>query len=116
MYMYLILIMQQNKLIMQQNKSPEDDMEADSLEAEGKRKRGAEPVDPDNIKSYDPTMKTNRFESTGSYTMDLVGERRILRHARSVEDHLELPNSVESSILAVFNHSELHDKDELEYT
>ena len=56
-------------------------------------------------------MKTNHFESTGSYTMDLVGQRRILRHVRSVEDHLELPNAVESSILAVSNRSELYDKD-----
>ena len=101
---------------IQQNKSPQDDVEGDSLESEGKRKRGAEPVDPDDIKSYDPNMKTNHFESTGSYTMDLVGQRRILRHTRSVEDHLALPNAVESSMLSVFNHCELHDKDMKAYS
>ena len=98
------------KIIMQKNTSPQDDVEGDSLVSEGRRKTRAEPVeaaDPDEIKSYDPDMETNYYESKGSYSMDMVGQRRILRHTRSVEDHLELPEAMESSILAVFNHSEL---------
>ena len=43
-------------------------MEEDSLESEGKRKRGADASDPDTMKSYDPGMKTNHYESQGAYT------------------------------------------------
>ena len=92
---------------MQKNTSPQDDVEGDSLVSEGRRKTRAEAADPDEIKSYDPDMVTNYYESKGSYSMDMVGQRRILRHARSVEDHLKLPEAMESSILTVFNHSEL---------
>ena len=51
-------------------------------------------------------MKTNYYESKGSYTIDLVGQRRLVRRTRSVKDHLNLPDAVESSILAFINHSE----------
>ena len=77
------------------------DSEADSLVADrmGKREAGDD-------ESYDRDMKTNYYESKGSYTIDLVGQRRLVRRTRSVKDHLNLPDAVESSILAFINHSE----------
>ena len=86
--------------------SPEDDVEEDILEAEGKRKRDVSmPQDPDNIKTYDAALKTNHYESQGAYTLELVGQRR-LRRKRS-DNSVDLSNAVESSLLAFINHSEL---------
>ena len=84
-------------MLLQKN----DDSEGDSLVANSVGKREA-----DGDESYDPNMKTNYYESKGSYTVDLVGQRRLLRRTRSVKDHLDLPEAVESSILAFINHSE----------
>ena len=95
-------------IISQQNKSPSDDIEEDILEAEQKRKRDTdEPQDPDDIKTYDPSIKTNHYESKGSYTLELVGQRRLLRHRRS-ERSIASNNVFESSLLAFINQSELH--------
>ena len=58
------------------------------------------------MKTYNPDIKTNRFESKGSYTIDLVGQRSLLRRTRNVKDHVDLQEAVESSILASINHSE----------
>ena len=92
----------------QQNKSPEDDIEEDILEVEQKRRRDVSmPEDPDDIKTYDPEMKTNHYESKGSYTLELVGQRRLLRQRRS-ERNIDLSNAFESSLLAFINQSELH--------
>ena len=84
--------------------SPEDDIEEDILEVEGKRKRDiSTPQDPDEIKTYDATLKTNHYESKGSYTLELVGQRR-LRRKRS-ENPGDLSNAVESSLLSFINQS-----------
>ena len=80
-------------------------MEEDSLESEGKRKRGADASDPDTMKSYDPGMKTNHYESKGAFSLVLVGQRRILRRAKRTVSHLELPDATKSSLLAFINHS-----------
>ena len=95
-------------IISQQNKSPSDDIEEDILEAEQRRKRDTdEPQDPDDIKTYDPDMKTNHYESKGSYTLELVGQRRLLRHRKS-KRNIDSSNVFESSLLAFINQSELH--------
>ena len=62
------------------------------------------PQDPDDTKTFDSSMKTNYYESKGSYKLILVGQRRILRK-RSVY-HVDM-NVVESSLLAFINHSKL---------
>ena len=94
-------------VFVQENNSPSDDVEEDILEAEGKRKRDATgPADPDDIKTYDPDMKTNHYESKGSYKVDLVGQRRLLRHRRNA-DHVDLSNAVVSTLLSFINQSEL---------
>ena len=96
----------------QENNSPSDDVEEDILEAEGKRKRDATgPADPDDIKTYDPDMKTNHYESKGSYKVDLVGQRRLLRHRRNV-DHIDMSNAVVSTLLSFINQSELRNTNE----
>ena len=65
------------------------------------------PEDPDDIVTYDPEMKTNHYESKGSYTLELVGQRRLLRRRRS-ERNIDLSNVFESSLLAFINQSELN--------
>ena len=93
--------------ISQQNRSPEDDIEEDILEAEQRRRRDTSmPEDPDDIKTYDPDMKTNHYESKGSYTLELVGQRRLLRQRRS-KGNADWSNAVENSLLAFINESEL---------
>ena len=91
----------------QQNRSPEDDTEEDILEAEQRRRRDTSmPEDPDDIKTYDPDMKTNHYEAKGSYTLEFVGQRRLLRRRRS-EGNIDWSNAVENSLLAFINQSEL---------
>ena len=85
--------------------SPKDDIEEDILEAEGKRKRDTSmPQDPDEIKTYDAKLKTNHYESKGSYTVELVGQRRLLRKRSA--NPVDLSNAVESSLLSFINQSE----------
>ena len=81
-------------------------MEEDNLEAEYRRKKDtSEPQDPDDIKSYDKTLKTNRYESEGSYTLRLVGQRRLVRRERRSLIQSDLTDMVESSLLAFINQS-----------
>ena len=62
------------------------------------------PNDPDDTKSYDPTIVTNHYESKGSYTVELVGQqRRLLRLRRS--SGVDLSGAIENSLLAFINHS-----------
>ena len=93
-------------LVQQENKTPEDDIEEDDMEAEGRRKRESmtAPNDVDEIKTYDPNLKTNHFESQGSYTLELVGRQRLLRTKRAA-DYVDLSEAAESSLLAFINHS-----------
>ena len=81
----------------------------DILEAQPRKKRETNsPRDPDEIKTYDATIETNKFETKGSYVLELVGQRRLLRYRRSRStDDADLSNLVESSLLAFINHSEL---------
>ena len=93
----------------QENKTPEDDIEEDNMEAEGRRKREESmttPNDVDEIKTYDPNMKTNHYESNGSYTLELVGQQRLLR-AKRAADYVDLSEAAESTLLAFINHSKL---------
>ena len=94
---------------MQENKSPEDDIQDDVLETESRQKRedGSDTTnDPDEIKTFDSSFKTNHFEAEGSYTVELVGEqRRLLRRRRSIRD---TSNSVETSLMAYVNQSKYH--------
>ena len=94
---------------MQKNESPQDDIEEDTLEAQERNTRETDPEtsDPDEIETYDSDMKTNHYESKGSYSIDLVGQQRMLRNARSAEDYLEHSDMMESSMLAFINHSQL---------
>ena len=84
--------------------SPEyHNIKSDNLEAESKR--AATENDPNERETYDPTVKMNHMTARGSYTVELLGQQRILRHARSIEDHLS--EAAESSLLAFINQSEL---------
>ncbi len=57
--------------------------------------------------TYNPDIDLGQnFEAKGSYSLDLVGQRRLVRYARSIVDHLQLPEAMESSLLAYINHSE----------
>ena len=96
-YANLLNIYHINIIISQKN----SDSEGDSLVADRVGKREA-----DDDESYNPNMETNYYESKGLYTIDLVGQRRLVRRTRNVKDHLNLPDAVESSILAFINHSE----------
>ena len=94
------------------NKTLEDDVEEDILEAGARKKRGYNdeditPHDPDDITSYDPTIETNHYESKGTYTVEMVGEKRRLLHLRRSSAGTDLSEAVENSLLAFINHSML---------
>ena len=58
--------------------------------------------------TYDPNVDMNHMEAKGSYSLDLVGQRRVLqRERRAAVNHLELPEAVESSLMAHIDLSEL---------
>lgn len=80
------------------------DVEPDSLEANTDTDRRKREESEDS--SYDPSKKMNHLEAEGKFSLTLAGQERILRSARDAEDHLQLPEAVESSILAFINHSE----------
>ena len=94
--------------IPQEDVPKKADVEEDSLEAETGRKRRDAEASAKEVPSYDPSVDINHFEAKGSYTLDLIGERRVSRHARSTEDYLQLPEAVESNLLAFINSSK-HD-------
>ena len=57
--------------------------------------------------TYDPDVNINHFEASGTYSLDLVGQRRVLRKERSAAvNHLELPEAMESTLMAHIDHSE----------
>ena len=89
----------------QENKDPADDTQDDNLEIQPRGKRAeptTSPGDPDEIETYQPSLKTNHYESKGTYVVELVGEkRRLLRLRRSVDED----NYVETSLLAFINQS-----------
>ena len=91
--------------MQQENITPEDDIQE---EVEGRRKRQSMTTtnDVDEIRTYDPNLKTNHYESQGSYTLELVGQQRLLRTKRAA-DYVDLSEAAESSLLAFINHSKL---------
>jgi HEAT repeat protein len=96
------------KLFGKVNQAPKDDVEDDNLEAmtRGKRNYAAEmtsPGDPDEIKSFNPEMKTNHYESKGTYVCELVGEQRRLLRRRRSDNGIRLGEHVENSLLAFIN-------------
>ena len=90
---------------MQKDVPKKADIEEDSLEAEAGRKRRDVEASAAKVPSFDPNVDINHFEAKGSYTLDLIGQRRVSRHARSTQDHLQLPEAVESNLLAFINNS-----------
>ena len=67
----------------------------------------ADDLDMSEEQTYNPDIDLGQnFEAKGSYSLDLVGQRRLVRYARSIVDHLQLPEAMESSLLAYINHSE----------
>ena len=97
-------------LLIRVNQAPKDDVEDDNLEAmtRGKRQNAAEmtsPGDPDDIKSFNPEIKTNHYESKGTYVCELVGEQRRLLRRRRSDDVIGLGEHVENSLLAFINKS-----------
>ena len=58
--------------------------------------------------TYDETVDIDYFEASGSYSLDLIRQRRVLRHERSAAvNHLELPEAMESTLMAHIDLSEL---------
>ena len=103
-------------------------MEGDSLEAElERRKKGVDtmfdfsefPTGQNNVNSdenegndfdeptYDDTVELDYIEASGTYSLDLIRQRRVLRHERSAAvNHLELPEAMESTLMAHIDLSE----------
>ena len=105
-----------------------DNVEEDSLEAKlGRRKKRNDFVSDvsvfsenqndfnsekegftmDEETSYDDTVDIDYVEARGTYTLDLIRQRRVLRHERSAAvNHLEFPEAMESTLLAHIDLSE----------
>ena len=93
-------------------------MEGESLEAElGRRKKRQDTMSDfsefpgENIENdeptYDGTVDIDYFEASGTYSLDLIHQRRVLRHERSAAvNHLELPKVMESTLMAHIDLSE----------
>ena len=59
------------------------------------------------VETYDSQTDMPDFDAQGTYTMDLVGQRRMLRRERrAAVKHLELPEAMESTLMAHVDHSE----------
>ena len=57
--------------------------------------------------SYDDTVDIDYIEASGTYSLDLIRQRRVLRHERSAAvNHLELPEAMESTLMAHIDLSE----------
>ena len=82
----------------------EDGTEEDMLEAEYRRKRDlSDPQIPDAPQStYDGAIETNRYSSRGSYTLELVGQRRLVRRQRR---NIQLVDMMENNLLGSTNQS-----------
>ena len=95
-------------MLSQDSTNPENDVADDSLETELRKKREESmpsPADPDEIESFEPSMKTNHFESKGSFVVELVDEQhRLMRQKRS-ENRINHSEHVETSLLAFINKS-----------
>ena len=58
--------------------------------------------------TYDDTVDIDYFEASGTYSLDLIRQRRLLRHERSAAvSHLELPEAMEGTLMAHIDLSEL---------
>ena len=83
------------------------DTQSDSLENERQQsisKRETTNTSNETL-SYDESLTTNYYESTGQYKVELVNTRRLLRHRRSVEA-FNFPDVEISSLLGSINQSE----------
>ena len=82
-------------------------MESDNLESQhrGRRDASEEPNEPDDNRSYNPNLKTNRYSAKGFYVIELVGQRRLTRNRRHTER--EPTDMVESTLLGFINQSEV---------
>ena len=57
--------------------------------------------------TYDDTVDIDYIEASGTYTLDLIRQRRVLRHERSAAvNHLDLPETMESTLMAHIDLSE----------
>jgi hypothetical protein len=117
------------KMMPQDDSTNTDNVEGDSLEAELGSRRKREDImsdfsefvsdgmeDQNSFNSnedevegytmaeeptYDETVDIDYFEASGSYSLDLIRQRRVLRHERSAAvNHLELPEAMESTLMA----------------
>ena len=80
---------------------PEEQNNINSDESEGKGFRM------DDTPTYDDTVDIDYFEASGTYSLDLIRQRRVLRHKRSAAvNHLELPEAMESTLTASIDLSE----------
>ena len=87
---------------------PGKDVEADVLEADtdsGERKRRQVYTDANTRSTYDENTKMNHFEAGGSFRLTRLREVKMARDKRDAVDHLNLPEAVESTLLAFINHS-----------
>ena len=50
--------------------------------------------------AYDPTIETNHYESKGTYTVEIVGEKRRQLRLRRSSAGTDLSEAVENSLLA----------------
>ena len=58
--------------------------------------------------TYDDTVDINYFEASGTYSLDLIRQRRVLCHERgAMVNHLGLPEAMESTLMAHIDLSEL---------
>ena len=108
-----------------------DIVEEDSLQAELERRRKRNNIMPDfsefpeeqnnlnsdgseeeefiinEAPSYDDTVDIDYIEASGTYTLDLIRQQRVLRHERNAAvNHLELPEAMESTLTARIDLSE----------
>ena len=83
------------------SKFPEEQNNFNSDEGEGEEFTMSEEP------SYDDTVDIDYIEASGTYSLDLIHQRRVLRHERSAAvNHLELPEALESTLMAHIDLSE----------
>ena len=63
--------------------------------------------DEEEVETYDSQTDLPNFDAQGTYRMDLVGQRRMLRRERrAAVKHLELSEAMESTLMAHVDYSE----------
>ena len=68
--------------------------------------------DEEEVETYDSQTDLPDFDAQGTYTMDLVSHRRMLRRERrAAVKHLELPEATESTLMAHVDYSEFEDSE-----